>query len=97
MRSSSVERFAYAQCMYEFTITTVREARDEGAEEIEPGIGPPWSLHCGQLTSMSKDGWELVETDVSTRDLGPLPTPSPMKRSRTEYVVHAVWRRPLAS
>ncbi len=82
--------------MYEFTITTVRETREDGAEEVQPGVQPAWSSHSRQMTSMSKDGWELVETHISTSELRPLPTPSPMKHSRTEYTAHAVWRRPTA-
>ena len=81
--------------MYEYCIDHVRQTADDHRPEVDgpeyPSALPPWSPYGDHMTGMSRQSWELVTVDVSTRPVEPKGN-----RGRTEYLAICVWRRPLA-
>lgn len=74
---------------YEYTISTIREARDSGHEDLFPDDGQAWARHAEHLTVESKAGWELVSAHPTVCEV---PTAGRAPRLERELVV--IWKRP---
>ena len=66
-------------------------SRDDDSDKNDPDhpdFEPEWQAVSGSMTTMSRDGWELVAVDLSL-----VQVPHSQGKPRTKRIALSTWRR----